>query len=74
MSWSGELKEEISSGMKKPVKRLWIEAVLDLQREICLYLNRESRISMAQITRNAGVGTTGVALAIKGMEVARTTE
>jgi hypothetical protein len=49
------------------------KAVSELRREICFYLNRELGISMAEIARHVGVGTTGVAMAIKGMEIARKT-
>ena len=43
-------------------------AVSKLRRSLCFYLNRELGISMAEIARYVGVGTTGVAMAIKGME------
>jgi len=41
---------------------------------ICFYFYRELGIPMAEIARHVGVGTTGVAMAIKGMEVASKTE
>jgi REP-associated tyrosine transposase len=44
-------------------------AVSKLRRRLCFYLNRQLGISMAEIARHVGVGTTGVAMAIKGMEV-----
>ncbi len=43
------------------------KAVSKVRREICRYLNREVGISMAEIARHVGIGTTGVAMAIKAM-------
>jgi DNA-binding MarR family transcriptional regulator len=52
---------ELRSGSRR-------RAVSKLRREICFFLNRELGISMAEIARHVGVGTTAVAMAIKGME------
>jgi chromosomal replication initiation ATPase DnaA len=43
-------------------------SVSKLRQEICFYLSRELGIPMAEIARQVGVGTSGVAMAIKGME------
>jgi chromosomal replication initiation ATPase DnaA len=43
-------------------------AVSKLRRSLCFYLYRELGIPLAEIARQVGVGTTGVAMAIKGME------
>jgi putative transposase len=58
---------ELRSGSRR-------KPVSELRKEICFYLNRELGISMAEIARLVGVGTTGVAMAIKGMEAANKTE
>jgi len=42
-------------------------AVSKLRRELCFFLNRELGIPMAEIARQVGVGTSGVAMAIKEM-------
>jgi putative transposase len=64
---AGINEAELRSGSRrKPVSKL--------RKEICFYLNREIGISMAEIARLVGVGTTGVAMAIKGMEAANKTE
>jgi putative transposase len=52
---------ELRSGSQRRV-------VSKLRRRLCFYLNRELGISMAEIARYVGVGTTGVAMAIKGIE------
>jgi len=58
---------ELRSGSRR-------KPVSELRKEICFYLSRELGISMAEIARLAGVGTTGVAMAIKGVEAANKTE
>lgn len=58
---------ELKSGSQR-------RAVSKVRKEICFYLNRELGISMAEIARLVGVGTTGVAMAIKGIEAANKTE
>lgn len=52
---------ELRSGSQRRV-------VSKLRRRLCFNLNRELGISMAEIARHVGVGTTGVAMAIKGIE------
>ena len=58
---------ELRSGSRR-------RAVSELRREICFYFYRELGISMAEIARHVRVGTTGVAMAIKGMEATSKTE
>jgi putative transposase len=58
---------ELKSGSRR-------RAVSELRRRLCFYLYRELGIPMAEIARHVGVGTTGVAMAIKGMEAANETE
>ena len=58
---AGVNEVELRSGSRR-------KAVSELRRDICFFLNRELGISMAEIARNAGVGTTAVAMAIKGVE------
>jgi putative transposase len=43
-------------------------AVSELRKEICFYLYRELGIPMAEIAREVGIGTTGVAMIIKRSE------
>jgi hypothetical protein len=49
---------ELRSGSRR-------KAVSELRRWLCFYLYRELGIPMAEIARQVGVGTTGVAMAIK---------
>ena len=42
-------------------------AVSELRRKLCFYFYRELGIPMAEIARQVGVGTTGVAMALKEM-------
>jgi putative transposase len=58
---AGINEAELRSGSQRRV-------VSKLRRRLCFYLNRELGISMAEIARHVGVGTTGVAMAIKGIE------
>ena len=58
---------ELRSGSRR-------KAVSGLRRDICFFLNRELGISMAEIARQVGVGTTAVAMAIKGLEATSKTE
>jgi REP element-mobilizing transposase RayT len=51
---------ELRSGSRR-------EAVSELRRRLCFYLYRELGLSMAEIARQVGVGTTGVAMAIKAI-------
>ncbi len=51
---------ELRSGSRR-------KAVSELRRRLCFYLYRELGLPMAEIARQVGVGTTGVAMAIKGM-------
>lgn len=58
---AGIHENELRSGSRR-------KAVSELRRDISFYLNRELGISMAEIARHVGVGTTAVAMAIKGVE------
>ncbi|MBI5604324.1 MAG: hypothetical protein HY879_13330 [Deltaproteobacteria bacterium] len=58
---------ELKSGSRR-------KAVSELRRRLCFYLYRELGLPMAEIARQVGVGTTGVAMAIKAMEAATKTE
>ena len=64
---AGVNEVELRSGSRR-------KAVSELRRDICFFLNRELGISMAEIARHVGVGTTAVAMAIKGMEAISKTE
>jgi putative transposase len=55
---NGITEAELRSGSRR-------RAVSELRKEICFYLNREIGISMAEIAREVGIGTTGVAMIIK---------
>jgi REP element-mobilizing transposase RayT len=59
---AGVSELELKSGSRR-------KAVSELRKKICCYLYREFGISMAAIARQVGVGTTGVAMAIKGMKL-----
>ena len=49
---------ELRSGSRR-------RAVSELRKEICLFLSKELGLPMAEIAREVGVGTTGVAMVIK---------
>jgi hypothetical protein len=55
---SGVNEVELRSGSRR-------KAVSELRRWLCFYLYRELGVPMAEIARQVGVGTTGVAMAIK---------
>lgn len=63
-SEAGVNETELRSGSQRRV-------VTGVRKQLCFYLNRELGIPMAEIARQIGIGTTGVAMAIKGMEAAR---
>jgi len=44
------------------------KAVSELRKRLCFYFNRDLGIPMAEIARLVGIGTTGVAMAIKRIE------
>jgi putative transposase len=44
-------------------------AVSELRRSLCVYLYRELVIPLAEIARQVGIGTSGVAMAVKGVSV-----
>jgi putative transposase len=52
---------ELKSGSRR-------KAVSELRGRLCYYFYRELGVPMAEIARQVGVGTTGVAMAIKGIE------
>ena len=58
---AGVNERELRSGSRR-------RAVSELRRRLCFYLYRELGIPLAEIARQVGVGTTGVAMAIKGLE------
>jgi DNA-binding MarR family transcriptional regulator len=58
---NGITEPELRSGSRR-------RDVSELRKEICLYLNRELGIPMAEIAREVGIGTTGVAMIIKRRE------
>ncbi|MEW6184531.1 MAG: hypothetical protein AB1585_18115, partial [Thermodesulfobacteriota bacterium] len=60
-------ERELRSGSRR-------RAVSELRKRLCYYLYRELGISKAEIARQVGVGTTGVAMAVKGMEEANKTD
>lgn len=64
---AGVNEAELRSGSRR-------KAVSELRRRLCFYLYRELGLPRAEIVRQIGVGTTGVAMAIKGMEAANKTE
>jgi putative transposase len=45
-------------------------AVTGVRRRLCYYLCRDLGLPMAEVARQIGIGTTGVAMAIKGIEAA----
>jgi putative transposase len=58
---AGVNETELRSGSRR-------KAVSELRRRLCYYFYRELGVPMAEIARQVGVGTTGVAMAIKGTE------
>jgi len=57
--WEAGINEvELKSGSQRRV-------VSALRKELCFYLNRELGVPMAEIARQVGIGTTGVAMAIR---------
>ena len=58
---AGVNERELRSGSRR-------RAVSKLRRSLCVYLYRELGIPLAEIARQVGVGTSGVAMAIKGLE------
>ncbi|HMK64883.1 MAG TPA: hypothetical protein VK564_03755 [Thermodesulfobacteriota bacterium] len=64
---AGVKEAELRSGSQR-------RTVTELRRELCYYLYRDLGIPMAEIARHVGVGTTGVAMAIKRMEGAFNSE
>jgi hypothetical protein len=55
---------ELRSGSRR-------RAVSELRRKLCFYFSRELGIPMAEIARQVGVGTTGVAMALKEINTKR---
>jgi hypothetical protein len=71
-SLSGIIKEHYrEAGIDEQELRWGIrwQAASDLRRKLCLQLYPELGLPLAEIARLVGVGTTGVAMAIKGLEV-----
>jgi putative transposase len=64
---AGVKEIELKSGSQRKV-------VSELRKELCYFLYRDLGLSMAEIARHVGVGTTGVAMAIKRMESVRKSE
>jgi len=60
-------ERELRSGSRR-------RAVSELRRRLCFYLYRELGIPLAEIARQVGVGTSGVAMAIKGLEAGNKNE
>jgi REP-associated tyrosine transposase len=58
---SGIAEAELRAGSRR-------RAVSELRKEICIFLNGELGVSMAEIAREVGVGTSGVAMVIKREE------
>jgi putative transposase len=58
---AGVKEIELKSGSQR-------RAVSELRKRLCYYFNRDLGIPMAEIARLVGVGTTGVAMAIKRIE------
>jgi chromosomal replication initiation ATPase DnaA len=56
---AGVKERELRSGSRR-------RAVSELRRELCFYLSREMGIPLAEIARQVGIGTSGVAMAVKG--------
>lgn len=64
---AGINEAELRSGSRR-------RAVSELREGLCFFLNRELGISMAEIARHVGVGTTGVAMAIQEVKKGNKTE
>jgi putative transposase len=64
---SGVNEIELKSGSRRRV-------VSELRRKLSFYLYRELGIPLAEIARQVGVGTSGVAMAVKGVEAENKTE
>jgi predicted HTH domain antitoxin len=64
---AGVNERELRSGSRR-------RAVSELRRSLCVYLYRELGIPLAEIARLVGIGTSGVAMAVKGMKVKSKTE
>lgn len=60
---AGVNEQELRSGSRR-------RAVSDLRKTLCVYLYRELGVPLAEIARQVGVGTTGVAMAVKGLSKA----
>ncbi|MBA4394762.1 MAG: hypothetical protein C0407_14525 [Desulfobacca sp.] len=58
---AGVKEIELKSGSQRKV-------VAELRKKLCFYLNQNLGIPMAEIARRVGIGTTGVAMAIKRIE------
>ena len=61
---AGVNEVELRSGSRR-------RAVSELRRKLCFYFYRELGIPMAEIARQVGVGTTGVAMALKEINTKR---
>jgi len=64
---AGVKEVELRSGSQR-------RAVSELRRELCYFLYRDLGIPMAEIARHVGIGTSGVAMAIKRMGSAYNSE
>ena len=64
---AGVNEREVRSGSRR-------RAVSELRRSLCVYLYQELGIPLAEIARQVGVGTSGVAMAIKGLEAGNKNE
>ncbi|MCU0579205.1 MAG: transposase [Desulfobacterota bacterium] len=58
---AGVNERELRSGSRR-------RAVSELRKKLCVYLYRELGIPLAEIARQVGVGTTGVAMAVKELD------
>jgi putative transposase len=63
---AGVKERELRSGSRR-------RAVSELRRELCFYLSREMGIPLAEIARQVGIGTSGVAMAVKGRKAENNT-
>ena len=64
---AGVNERELRSGSRR-------RAVSELRRSLCVYLYRELGIPLAEIARQVGIGTSGVAMAVKDMSCVNITE
>ncbi len=64
---AGVNERELRSGSRR-------RAVSELRRSLCVYFYRELGIPLAEIARQVGIGTTGVAMAVKNMSGVNITE